>query len=120
MPVGKIGSPVVFDGRTGALNPGPAPGSASAPMKVKIPNPSRKQGRFDVVPPVAFCREITITNLDATSLLFFYPGNMQSPDYIQLAVGAPPLTLDANMTEFSVWSSTAAACQWQAVAIVAS
>ncbi len=108
----RVGTPVTINGRT-AGTPGPA---AVAPVRVRIPNPSRRQGPGDAVPPGTFARRVTFTNLDGTNNLLVWPGGQAN--FITVRPNTT-LSIEANMTEFSV-ASSASTVQWEALAVVAS
>lgn len=112
----RTGTPVTINGRT-AGTPGPA---TTTPTRVRIPNPSRRQGVLDAVAPMAYARRITFNNLEAVAgtELRVYMGNQKNPDFITVHP-QQSLIVEANMTEFTVQTATGTA-QWEALAIVAS
>ncbi len=105
------GTPVTINGRTAGV-PGPAPGSAAAPLRVQIPYPL---GRAPSPTATTFSRQLTITNLDGANALRVYIG---TDAYVTVpALGEK--VFNGAIVHFAVQSNAVAAVQWEAVAIVA-
>lgn len=103
------GTPVNINGRTSGT-PGPAPGNASAPIRVQMPLPPGRPASF-----TTFARTLRVRNLDGTNALRVY---FLNDTYVTVRAASEE-EFPGPIPFFSVQSDAAGTVQWEATAIVA-